>query len=155
MAVVSYKCPCCGAGIAFDSEKQLFKCEYCLSEFTQEQLEAQTPKVDPVEEERTSKADSDEFCEKLLSYTCNNCGAEVFADADTVADFCYYCHNPVVCDGRLSGQLKPNKIIPFAFDKAEAENVSLPSRGRRNSSRKTSFPQSMRIRSAACISRSG
>ena len=66
MAVVSYKCPCCGAGIAFDSEKQLFKCEYCLSEFTQEQLEAQTPKVDPVEEERTSKADSDEFCEKLL-----------------------------------------------------------------------------------------
>ena len=66
MAVVSYKCPCCGAGIAFDSEKQLFKCEYCLSEFTQEQLEAQTPKEDPLEEERTSKADSDEFCEKLL-----------------------------------------------------------------------------------------
>lgn len=121
MAVVSYKCPCCGAGIAFDSEKQLFKCEYCLSEFTQEQLEAQTPKADPVEEERTSAADSDTFCENLLSYTCNNCGAEVFADADTVADFCYYCHNPVVCNGRLSGQLKPNKIIPFAFDKAEAE----------------------------------
>ena len=99
MAVVSYKCPCCGAGIAFDSEKQLFKCEYCLSEFTQEQLEAQTPKVDPVEEERTSKADSDEFCEKLLSYTCNNCGAEVFADADTVADFGDDCHTPVVCPG--------------------------------------------------------
>ena len=96
MAVVSYKCPCCGAGIAFDSEKQLFKCEYCLSEFTQAELEAQTPKAEPVEEERTTEADSDAFCENLLSYTCNNCGAEVFADADTVADFCYYCHSPVV-----------------------------------------------------------
>lgn len=121
MAVVSYKCPCCGAGIAFDSETQCFKCEYCLSSFTQAELETQTPKESPAEEIRTDESANADFCEHLLSYTCNNCGAEVFADADTVADFCYYCHNPIVCDGRLSGQLKPNKIIPFAFDKGVAE----------------------------------
>ncbi len=121
MPVVSYKCPCCGAGIAFDSAKQRFKCDFCLSEFTKEQLEAQTPEETPAEESRADDAENGEFCEQMLSYSCANCGAEVFADKDTVADFCYYCHNPIVCDGRLTGQLRPHKIIPFAFDKKQAE----------------------------------
>lgn len=120
MEAVSYKCPCCGAGIAFDSEKQLFKCEYCLSEFTEEQINAQTP-ADAQETVKSSEKENEDFCSQLFSYTCDNCGAEVFADKDTVADFCYYCHAPVVCDGRLSGQLRPTKIIPFAFDRKEAE----------------------------------
>lgn len=120
MEAVSYKCPCCGAGISFDSEKQIFKCEYCLSEFTEEQMQKQSP-VDTEETVRSSQQESEDFCSQLLSYTCDNCGAEVFADKDTVADFCYYCHNPIVCNGRLSGQLRPTKIIPFAFNKEEAK----------------------------------
>jgi len=110
VAVVAYKCPGCGAGISFNAEKQKFVCEYCLSEYTEEEFSA-VP---------TSSAESD-FGKDLLSYVCNNCGAEVFADRDTVSDFCPYCHNPVICEGRLTGQLQPHKIIPFAFDKAEAE----------------------------------
>ena len=31
------------------------------------------------------------------------CGAEVVTDATTAATFCYYCHNPVVLSGKLSG----------------------------------------------------
>lgn len=131
MSVVSYKCPSCGAGIAFDSEKQLFKCEYCLSEFTEAQMAAQTPPEDVSEEHHTTDAENEEFCDELLSYICNNCGAEVFADKDTASDFCPYCHNPVVCEGRLSGQLKPHKIIPFAFDKAEAERRFLAFAGKK------------------------
>lgn len=118
MAVVAYKCPSCGAGIEFNAEKQLFACEYCLSEFTEEQLRAQTPET---EETAENTNESEDFGEDLLSYSCSNCGAEVFADKDTASDHCYYCHNPVVCDGRLTGQLKPQKIVPFAYDKAEAE----------------------------------
>lgn len=117
MAVVAYKCPSCGAGIGFDSELQLFKCDYCGSEYTKEQISEQTPEEDkkvPTEEE------NEEFCKEFLSYTCQSCGAEVFADENTVAEFCYYCHNPVVCDGRLSGQLKPQLIVPFAYDKEQA-----------------------------------
>lgn len=122
MAVVAYKCPGCGAGIAFDSERQLFRCEYCLSEFTEAEIAAQTPKaVDAHEEKQTTDAENEVFCEEMLSYSCANCGAEVFADKDTVADHCYYCHNPVVCNGRLTGQLRPHKIVPFAYDKAAAE----------------------------------
>lgn len=125
MSVVAYKCPSCGAGIGFDAEKQKFVCEYCLSAYTEAELQAQTPSDSETEPETESavqrEAENAEFCENLLSYTCKNCGAEVFADADTVADFCVYCHNPIVCDGRLSGQWKPQKIVPFAYDKEQAQ----------------------------------
>lgn len=121
MAVVSYKCPSCDAGIAFDSKLQLFKCDYCGSKFTEAQIAAQTPDAGEEEKQGPTKEENEEFCKGFLSYTCKNCGAEVFADENTVADHCYYCHSPIVCDGRLSGQLKPQLIVPFAYDKKEAE----------------------------------
>ncbi len=119
MVITAYKCPACGAGIGFNSDKQLFKCEYCLSEYTKEQISEQT-----VEQEETVSAtrENGELGDNYLSYTCKNCGAEVFADENTVADHCYYCHSPVVCGGRLNGELKPRYIVPFAYDKEEAEN---------------------------------
>ena len=40
MAVLSMKCINCGADIKFDAETQKYKCDYCLSLFTQEQMEA-------------------------------------------------------------------------------------------------------------------
>ena len=39
MGVITYKCPNCGGGLTFNAEKQKYKCEYCLSEFSQEELE--------------------------------------------------------------------------------------------------------------------
>lgn len=122
MSVVTYKCPSCGAGIAFDSASQRFKCEYCLSEFTEEEIRNRTDGGAPAEESRSDEAENQAYCDGLISYTCSNCGAEVFADENTAADICYYCHNPVVCSGRLTGQLRPHKIIPFAYDQEEAKS---------------------------------
>ena len=42
-------------------------------------------------------------------------------DEHTAATICPYCHNPVVLGGRLAGQMKPHKIIPFQFDKEAAK----------------------------------
>ena len=39
MGGVTYKCPNCGGGLAFNAEKQKYKCEYCLSEFSREELD--------------------------------------------------------------------------------------------------------------------
>ena len=78
MAVVAYKCPACGAGISFNSEKQLFKCEYCLSEFTEEQISAQAPLEDVTEEQsKSTESENEEFCKDFLSYSCKNGGAEI------------------------------------------------------------------------------
>ena len=39
MAVIVYKCPNCGAEIKFNPELQKGKCDFCLSEFTVDEIE--------------------------------------------------------------------------------------------------------------------
>ena len=36
MAVTIYKCPSCGAGIEYKPDLGKFKCDYCLSEYTED-----------------------------------------------------------------------------------------------------------------------
>ena len=118
---VAYQCPCCGAGLGFDPEKQKFACEFCLSEFD----EAELTDAGAAEAAEKQRADGEAYCEQMNLFTCPNCGAEVVADDNTVADYCYYCHNPVVHAGRLSGQLRPHKVVPFRITKEAAEEMFL------------------------------
>ena len=85
MSVITYKCPNCGGELKFDAEGQNFKCEYCLSEF----------KEDDLVEIPVSQA---------VVYSCPSCGAEIVTDETTAATTCFYCHNPIVMAGRLSGE---------------------------------------------------
>lgn len=118
---LTYQCPNCGAGLAFDAEKQKFACEFCLSEFS----EAEASAANSEEVLRAREAEEREYNEHMQEYECSSCGAHVVADESTAADFCYYCHNPVVMVGRLSGQMKPHRIIPFKYDKDAAKKKFL------------------------------
>ncbi|MGX7148522.1 ATP-binding protein [Enterococcus ureasiticus] len=53
-------------------------------------------------------------------FNCQSCGAQIVTEATTAATYCYYCHNPVVLSGRLSGTFLPEKVLPFAIEKEEA-----------------------------------
>ncbi len=117
MEAVQYKCPACGAGLKFDAEKQDFICEYCDSVFKEEDF---FEKDNKLETEAETHADSD--FENALLYVCPSCGAEVVTDETTAATTCYYCSNPIVLSGKLSGSLKPDCIIPFKIDKKDAIN---------------------------------
>lgn len=114
MAVVSYKCPNCGGDLRFDPKTQKYKCEYCLSEFTEEVLHQQE------EKESSGQQREEQESRDGLVYSCPSCGAQIITDETTAATFCYYCHNPVVLEGKLSGDYKPDQIIPFKVDKKEA-----------------------------------
>jgi hypothetical protein len=107
--------------LGFDPEKGKFACEFCLSEFEEEELAG----CGAAEAAQKQAEEGEAYCEQMNLFTCPNCGAEVVADDDTVADFCYYCHNPVVHAGRLSGQLRPHKIIPFRITREEAQEAFL------------------------------
>ena len=135
--VVSYKCPNCGGGLKFSPGKG-FKCEYCLSQFTQEQLDAiaaaqQTEKPEnqsaagQAQPEQSAPAQgtssqqvSDAKPGEAVVYSCPSCGAQVMTDATTAATSCHYCHNPIVLSGKLSGEYKPDMIIPFVLTKEQA-----------------------------------
>lgn len=120
MAVMSYKCPNCGGGLTFDPKTQKLTCEYCMSEFSEEEMkEGQEPETVSVESVKP------ESSEAAVVYTCPSCGAEIVTDETTAATFCYYCHNPVVLSGRVSGEFLPDHILPFAIDRKRAEEMFL------------------------------
>ncbi len=138
----TFYCPSCGAGLRYDPEKKKFVCDYCLSEFEKDELDALEEKAreKAEEEERTHPEPIDDFSDEseeaddseeratedaeysthISEYICPSCGAEILADENTAATFCYYCHNPVINAKRMSGAYKPDKIVPFAFDKEQA-----------------------------------
>jgi DNA-directed RNA polymerase subunit RPC12/RpoP len=126
VATASFKCPNCGAGLLFDPALQKPKCDFCLSEFTIADLDAYNQNL----ENQATRAASREAAkhpdetgaveDHLIGYHCNSCGAEVVTEETTAATFCYYCHNPVLLTERLSGTFRPQKVIPFAFDKDKA-----------------------------------
>ena len=146
MAVISFKCPNCDGELIFDPSTQKYKCEYCMSLFSQAELEAMkpaaasdksgTPDQSGGEKKDASgmrdaagsasdRAGSEAAQEEAVIYTCPSCGAEIITDQTTAATFCYYCHNPVVIGGRLSGELLPNRVIPFEVTRQDAEKKFL------------------------------
>ena len=109
--VLDNKCPSCGAAIHFKPELGKFKCDYCDSEFTAEQLKD----MDALKEE-TSEKDTTNY----VNYNCPDCGAEIITDENTAATFCVYCGNTSIIKNRLSGEFAPDKIIPFKIEKNKA-----------------------------------
>lgn len=120
-SVQQYKCPNCAADLRFHPKKQGFVCEYCESFFTPEECKAANEEMAVQAEEAAPKLE--EFAENNNLYICPSCGAELITDQNTSATECYYCHNPVVLKGRLSGEYRPAKVIPFSCTKEEAHNI--------------------------------
>ncbi len=120
MSVISLKCPNCDGDLRFDPATQKYKCEYCASLFAEGELPFEEEKEAPKKEAETQKTHTKE-AEDGVVYQCPSCGAEIVTDQNTAATFCYYCHNPVVLQGRLSGDLLPSKVIPFQITKDQAE----------------------------------
>ena len=116
MAVLTYKCPNCGSGLEFDPATQELSCHSCGSRFTKDELDKMSPAS---QSEQKDAALAGEGAEAVL-YTCPSCGAEIVTDVTTAATFCFYCHNPVVLSGRLSGDWQPDKVLPFTIKREEA-----------------------------------
>ncbi len=131
-SVLTHKCPNCDGPLLFDPLTQQFECEYCHSKFTEAEVlafetaqgessvQVETPTAPPDAEKETAATESDTTADEMSLFLCPSCGAEIVTDATTAATYCYFCHNPVVLSGRLSGQFLPNTVVPFAIDKKAA-----------------------------------
>lgn len=114
METLTFKCPNCGGGLIFDPATQKFACEYCISSFTEDEIK----RDEKEKEENNAEKDTSQ----VVLYHCPSCGAEIVTEESTAATFCFYCHNPITLVGRLEGEFKPDKIIPFKIDQKEAES---------------------------------
>lgn len=124
-----YKCPACGGMLEFDSKTQKLKCPYCDTEIDIEgfqELEkekSQDGLDDMTWESQAGTAWGEGEEESLNVYVCKSCGGEITADANTAATSCPFCGNPVVMQGKLSGNLRPDYVIPFKMDKKAAKEA--------------------------------
>ena len=125
MEAIQYKCPNCGGELKFDPGKQQFGCEYCRSLFSEAEIKQVCKENEETDLSRSPEElqQEQEFAEHSNLYECGSCGAQVVADDNTAAAFCYYCHNPVILKGRLSGEYKPGKVLPFKITKEEALHI--------------------------------
>ena len=106
--LIHYKCPNCGADMAFDSDSGHLSCPSCGHEENIETFPEQNIE---------RKFDEGEAKE----YHCENCGAVILTEAETTATHCSFCGAPVVLADRLTGDLAPAKVIPFTVSKEEAD----------------------------------
>lgn len=123
---MEYKCPACGGALSFDSGTQKMKCPYCDSELDVAALRElddvlQQELSDDMHWQQAQGQWQEGEQEQLCSFVCNSCGGEILCEQTTAATHCPYCDNPVVMTQRLSGQLRPDLVVPFRLDKQAAK----------------------------------
>lgn len=123
-ATFASACPACGGTLLFDAGSGKMKCEFCLSEFTPEEVEAAFREKEAKTLETGAKDVSGEesMDDGMKGYTCSTCGAELMADMNTAVMICPYCGNHTIAPAQFSGSIRPDYIIPFAHTKKEAED---------------------------------
>lgn len=122
MSVQDFKCPSCGAALAWDSGQQKMKCDHCDNTFDVEALKeyADEREEQPVEEYAWEPYEASGELSGLKSYICNSCGGVITGEETTAATHCPYCDSPVVLDNNVSGLLRPDIVIPFKQNKQAA-----------------------------------
>ena len=125
METAQYNCPNCNARLKFTPETQELSCEYCGGSFSVEEIKQMyADKEDlinaPAPEEAPAVPEEDEFEAHTNLYHCSSCGVDIMCDDEQTALFCYYCHNPVILAGKLTGKYKPDKIIGFRVTRDRA-----------------------------------
>lgn len=131
MDVISYKCPCCGAPLEFNSESQQLKCDSCNNTFDIHAVKA-------FNETEQGETDSGTQWEAYGSesghgdwrqgedanmeiYECPSCAAEIVVDKSTGATECVYCGNQTIIPKQFSGMFRPDYVIPFKVNKEQAK----------------------------------
>jgi len=122
MDSLAYKCPNCCADLKFNAAAQSFTCDYCSSSFTEAEMKQIAAEIEQNTNQRPEEEVQvdEEFAGQTSVYSCDSCGASIMCDDNTAATFCYYCHNPVILKGRVSGEFRPSFVLPFQIDRETA-----------------------------------
>lgn len=110
------QCPNCGSGLFYDPKSLGLKCKSCSSIFDFEKN-----KNDLKLTFTDSKVENYDWSLESRVFHCENCGAEVVITGYDVTTICPYCASGYVTKTDKLPGLKPNRVVPFAFDELEAQ----------------------------------
>ena len=133
MAGVTYKCLNCGSYLRFRPELQKWKCDSCDSEYDEKTLLEKAAEYEHDHEHdhehehaeetagrQETAGDAGDSAHSQVMYHCPSCGSAVITDETTVATNCYYCGNPVILEGKLTDDMRPDKALPFTISREMA-----------------------------------
>ena len=120
--ITNYQCPSCTGPLEYSAATGKLECEYCMSSFTPEEIEAfYAQKNEQAEAAAQSRPETAQWdAESMRAYSCPSCGAELLCDLTTAATSCPYCGNPTVVPGQFADTKKPDYVIPFKVEKEAA-----------------------------------
>ncbi len=119
-SVLAYTCPECGGSMVFNPKEGKMQCEYCDSLFTKEEVEKHFAAKEQKLVDKEAGKEWGEEEETMRGYNCSSCGADLIADQNTAVIRCPYCGNQTIAPTQFSGALRPDFVVPFAFDKKQA-----------------------------------
>ena len=119
-SVLAYTCPECGGSMLFNPKEGKLQCEYCDSLFTNEEVEKYFAEKEQKIADKDQNKEWGEDEDSMRGYNCSSCGAELMADENTAVMRCPYCGNQTIAPVQFAGALKPDYVLPFAFEKKEA-----------------------------------
>ena len=112
------KCPGCGGNLLFSPQTQDLVCEHCALH-VELAKDKNINKHDYVSGKNFD--DNDEWAEGSRSYRCKSCGGQVSLVGFEISKICPYCGSTYVSEVKTLPGLKPDAVIPFAFDKTTAK----------------------------------
>lgn len=118
--VTNYQCPSCTAPLKFVPWRDRLECAYCNKLYTVREIEAMYGTPEEVAARQSTEDLWGEGADRMRSYTCPSCGANLICEASTAATSCPYCGNHAVIPGQFGGVLRPDFIIPFKLSRKEA-----------------------------------
>lgn len=102
-----FRCKNCGGNIVYDPARKAMCCPHCDS------------------------LDSEDVVGSPIMNTCINCGAPMVYTEHTSATRCPNCETYTILEDRVSGQYKPDMIIPFKISKDVAQGMLIDEFGKR------------------------
>lgn len=125
MSTMTYKCPCCGASLAYDAASGKLECASCSNHYDLETLEAMqlSQEKGGVQFDLPAGGFDNQDVQQMQGYICKSCGAELMTEGTTTATECPYCGSPTILPERIESGVKPEKVIPFTITKDQAQQL--------------------------------
>ena len=125
MSTIAYKCPCCGAPLAYGADSGKLECAACQNSFDLESIEDMnlSEETKALKFDRPTETFDSADAESITAYTCSACGAELMTEGTTTATECPYCGSPTILPDRINTGVKPEMVVPFTVSKEKAQEI--------------------------------
>ena len=109
-------CPLCGGKLVYSPADRALKCEYCGGK-GQIDMSRYGEELDFYD---LINANNNTWSNDTHVFRCNNCGAKTVISKKEISKKCPFCGTTNVVQTEELCGLKPNAVLPFLLDKAQA-----------------------------------